>query len=121
MGWLSHAFAVEPPGPVRPTPDQAAVIDRICRELARRRLSTPALALLETLRPLNYLGAQALHVLAPLVGALTNERGCARFAAFLEQRGSVDYLCRRIEELEARSASGSPEEPAASPRVQPAK
>ena len=107
MRWLRHAFAVDPPGPLQPTPEQAALADRICREIVRRRLATPVLALLETVRPLNYVGAQALHVLAPIASTLLDGGDCRRFALFLERRGSIDYLCRRIEEMEARPGSGS--------------
>lgn len=104
MQWLKHAFAVDPPGAAEPTPEQAAVIDRVCREVVRRGLATPALLSLETCRPLNYLGSQALHFFAPVVSALTDARGYHLFAEFLENRGSVDYLCRRIEEIEASKA-----------------
>jgi hypothetical protein len=101
MGWLKHAFAVEPPGPAEPTPPQAEVAEKLCNEVVRRHLTTPALTFLEMSRPLNFIGAQAMHFFAPLIGALTDAEGHRHFAAFLEQRGSIDYLCRRIEELEA--------------------
>lgn len=101
MRWLKHAFSVDPPGPAKPTPEQEAAVDKVCAEIVRRHLTTPALVFLEMSRPLNYLGAQALHFFAPFVAVLTDAEGHRHFAAFLEQRGSVDYLCGRIEELEA--------------------
>jgi hypothetical protein len=100
-GWLKHAFAVEPPGPAKPTPPQAEVAEKLCVEVVRRHLSTPALTFLEMSRPLNFIGAQAMHFFAPLIDALTDAEGHRHFATFLEQRGSIDYLCQRIEELEA--------------------
>lgn len=100
---LKHAFAVDPPGPAEPTPAQQPAIDRVCREIARRRLSTVGLIGLEMSRPLNYLGAQLLHVAAPGVWAIVQEQtyeSYMNFTAFLERRGSIDYLCRRIEHFE---------------------
>jgi len=99
--WLKHAFAVDPPGEVEPTPDQQAAVDRVCEEIAKRHMVTPMLLVLETIRPLNYLGSQAMHFFRPFVSVFLNTGGYQHFAAFLEQRGSIDYLCRRIEEMEA--------------------
>lgn len=100
MSWLKHAFRVDPPGPAKPTAPQKAVVDRICSEIARRHLATPALLFLETFRPLNYLGSQILHFFQPVATAILDPERFRHFAQFLEQRGSVDYLCRRIEDFE---------------------
>lgn len=101
MRWLAHAFAVEPEGPAEPTDAERPVVERVCRTIVRRRMTTPALMLLEMARPLNYLGAQTLHFFGPVATAVVDREGYRHFAAFLERRGSVDYLCRQIEALEA--------------------
>ncbi len=103
MQWLKHAFAVDPPGPSEPTPEQRHAVDAVCRQIVKRHLTTPALVFLEMSRPLNYLGSQALHFFAPVLSVLSKTGGHRHFAAFLEQRGSIEYLCRRIEELEAEA------------------
>ena len=103
MRWLKHAFAVDPDGPAEATDAERAVAARLCREIVRRRMATPALMFLEMCRPLNYLGSQAMHFFAPGVWAVARQRTYEQyklFAAFLERRGSMDYLERRIEELE---------------------
>jgi len=99
--WLKHAFAVEPDGPAEPTDAQQAVVHEVCRAIVRRRMTTPALMFLEMTRPLNYLAAQTMHFLAPVLTAVVDREGYRQFAEFLEHRGSVDYLCRQIEALEA--------------------
>ena len=101
IDWLKHAFAVELPGPAEPTDAQHGCVEKLCVEVVRRHLSTPALIFLEMSRPMNLIGAQALHFFAPLISAVTDADGHRHFAAFLEHRGSIDYLCRRIESLEA--------------------
>jgi hypothetical protein len=102
---LSHAFAVEPPGPAEPTGEQRAVVERICREVVRRHLTTPAIAFLQMSQPLNYLAAQAMHFFVPIVSAVTDAGGMAHFAVFLEHRGSIEYICRRLEDLEQEATA----------------
>lgn len=120
MEWLKRAFAIDPPGPATPTELQKAVVDRICREIIKRRLTTPALLFLESWRPMNYLSAQALHYFAPLVSVLADAQQYTAFADFLAQRGSVDYLCVRIEELESlcHEDEHKPREETTEPRPQ---
>jgi hypothetical protein len=103
--WLKHAFAVEKPGPVAPTETQRPAVERVCREIVRRRLTTPALFGLELVQPLNYVGAQALHFFAPVLSIFSNSQGHREFAEFLEHRGSIDYICRRVEALEAEATN----------------
>jgi hypothetical protein len=101
--WLRRAFAIDKPGPAAPTPEQAAVIDRLCAEVVRRRLTGPALLVLEMHRPLNYVAAQVLHFFQPLLAIVADTGGYTEFAQFLERRGSIDYVCLRLEAAEARS------------------
>ena len=105
MNWLRHAFAVDPPGPVEPTPSQRRVVDAVCREIVKRHLTTPVLLFLELGRPMNFVGAHCLHFFQPVLSLLKDARQIREFAYYLERRGSVEYICRRIEELE-RLAEG---------------
>jgi hypothetical protein len=106
--WLKHAFAVEKPGPAEPTDEQRETVDRLCTEIVRRQMTTPALMFLEMSRPLNFVGSQALHFFAPFISAVSDAPGHRHLAAFLEKRGSIDYICRRIEELEKSLAVSQP-------------
>ena len=105
---LRHAFAIDPPGAASPNERQRELVDRLCRLIVRRRMTMPALALLEMSRPLNYLTAQAMHFLAPMASVLFRADDFEQLAAFLEQRGSVDYLCQRLEALDRHRADGQP-------------
>tara|TARA_Y100000296_G_scaffold72556_1_gene89045 strand:+ start:688 stop:1065 length:378 start_codon:yes stop_codon:yes gene_type:complete len=100
MSWLKHAFAIDPPGAAEPTEDQKPVVEKVCQEVIRRRMATPALIMLETFRPLNFVGSQVLHFFHPIVSAILTTEAYKRFTEFLERRGSVDYLCQRIEQLD---------------------
>ena len=56
-------------------------------------------------RPLNFLAANAvLHFFSPILSALLTGDEHKRFAEFLERRGSIDFLCRRIEQLQRQPA-----------------
>ena len=96
---LRHAFAVDAPGPEQPTPEQQEAVDWFCSQVAKRHLTTPGLIALEMSRPLNYIASQAMHFFAPGVWSLVRPRTYQQyehFAAFLERRGSVEYLARRV-------------------------
>ena len=103
MEWLKHAFAVDPPGPAQPNATQALIVERVCREIVRRRLVAPAVLALEMGRPLNHLSAQVLHFFQPFVTMLGGAAAYEQFAAFLEQRGSLDYIGARIESIQAET------------------
>jgi hypothetical protein len=102
---VRHAFAVDPPGPAKPTPDQQPAVDWVCEQVARRHLTMPGLVALEMSRPLNFVFSQAMHFFSPGAWALLRQRNYEQyehFAAFMEHRGAMEYLERRIEHFEAR-------------------
>lgn len=105
--WFAHAFAVEKPGEFAPTPEQCEIVDRLCREVVKRGLSTPATMALEMSRPLNMLGASAMHMLQPIIATVMNGESAKQFANFLEHRGSIDHLCARIDLFETESRRNS--------------
>ncbi len=102
---VRHAFAIDPPGPAEPTPAQQPAVDWVCRQVARRHLTTPGLIALEMSRPLNFVFSQTLHFFSPGAWAIFGQRKYehyTQFAAFMEHRGAVEYLERRIEHFEAQ-------------------
>jgi len=96
--WLKHAFAID--RSFSPTDEELQLAERLCREIVRRQLVLPALTVLETARPLNSLGAQAIHFLTPMLSTIFDPQQCRRMAEFLDRRGSIDWLCTRLEELQ---------------------
>lgn len=101
LDWLKHAFAIEREGPVEPTDAQRPVVEALCRQVVARDLAAPAQLFLESVKPLNYVSSQALVFFAPLLSAIADPAACRHLSEFLEHRGSIDYLCRRIETLTA--------------------
>lgn len=68
-------------------------------------MTTPALLMLEMSRPLNYVSAQFLHFAQPLLALVANAGEYQAFSEFLEQRGSIEYICRRLSALESERAA----------------
>ena len=87
----------------RPTPEQVALVDRLAREVVRRGMTVPALAFLEMTHPLNYVTAQAIHFFTPMIGAVSDSNAHRSLADLLEHRGSMDYICRAIERVQAET------------------
>ena len=96
--WWAHAFAVE--GDAVFDAADLALIDRLAAFVVRRRMATPALMLLESGRPMNFLGSQFLVFLAPFVTMVFSLEEYRRFTDLLERRGSIDTIIERITEAE---------------------
>ncbi len=71
--------------------------------IVAKGMSTPAVFLLESSKPLSFLGSQALHFLEPFVRSLFDTLTYTRFAKALEDRQNVERLLVRIETLEEES------------------
>jgi hypothetical protein len=107
VNWLRHAFALDAGQSSDPSQPERAVVEAVCIEIVRRRLSTPALLMLEMSRPLNYVSAQLLTFFQPFLALVGDTGAYDHFTRFLERRGSVDYIVTRIEALESAGRPAS--------------
>jgi len=81
-----------------PLPDEA---ERLADQIVKFGMTVPAILFLESMRPLNTLGATTLHFLSPLMAPLMPGLGIDELAKFMERRQSVEELICAIEEREA--------------------
>ena len=81
------------------------MVDRLAHEVVRRRLTQPAQVALEVCGPLNFLSSQSLQFFQPLIASFGDAHAYDAFAAFLEQRGSVEYIHDRIDLIEREFAA----------------
>ena len=79
------------------TAEDEQLLDRIAQGVIRWEMSVPAIFLLESSKPLNFVGSQFLHFLSPIIHTLVDARELDRFAAMLERRDTVEELIVRIE------------------------
>ena len=104
--FFRNAFALDDGKPCEPSPEEREVLEKLAAEVARRRLTGPAITFLEMSRPMNSLGAAAIHFFTPIAATLANPVALKSFAEFLDERGSVDVLCGMLESAERIHAAG---------------
>ena len=95
LAGLRHAFAVD--GPFGRLTDAD-------RALLARQMAGPAILFLESVRPLNYIGSQALVFLRPFLEPFFNPADTRRLAQILERRAGLRALVRAIEAAAAGEA-----------------
>jgi hypothetical protein len=101
VSFWAHAFAVDGPAEELTEADRE-LLHRVAAFVVRRRMATPAVMLLESSRPLTFLGSQFLHFVKPFASIALKAKEYERFAQLLERRSSVDLLLDAIAEEEGR-------------------
>jgi hypothetical protein len=83
--------------------EQVKLFDKLSDLVAKKRLTMPAILFLESVRPLNFVGSQAMLFFAPMVHALFTARQYDLIQQALEQRETLAYLIDLLEfkEIEA--------------------
>ena len=94
---LRHAFAVEPAGPAEPSPEERAALDPLIAEVRRRGMVCPAVLFLESVSPLNNVGAQSLHFMQPFATAVLDPVRYAVLVKYLERRGSIAWVVKELQ------------------------
>jgi len=101
---LRHAFALKPEGEPL-TADEQTLLEKVAAAVVNRQMAGPAVLFLESAGPMNFLGSQALHFLAPILDLTCDAPEIEQAARLLERR---DAIPRLIELIEARSAPAKP-------------
>jgi hypothetical protein len=97
---LRHAFALgSPDKPL--TAEETALLEKVAATIVRRRMAGPALLFLESAGPMNFLGSQALHFLAPILDLACDAREVELAAHLLERRDAISRLIATIEALDS--------------------
>ncbi len=86
-----------------------ALLRRVAAAIVGRGLAAPAVLWLDSLRPLSFLGSQAMHFLTPLARLVASGDAFGRLAVVLEERAHLDRLLQHIEVLAARDDPAPPE------------
>jgi len=98
---LKHAFAI----PRASFTDQEREwLEKIARKVVERRLTTPAVLLLEGARPVNYVGAHVFLFFKPIISLVAPAERCDDVEALLEKREAAEALARLIERFESERA-----------------
>lgn len=103
---LQQAFSLER-YEVPLTGQERRLLEKIAAAIVRRRLETPAVFVLESAKPLNYLGSQAMAFFEPVVRGLFAANDFGRVRRILERRQSVECLLQEIENRAAGENASS--------------
>ena len=80
------------------TDEDRVFLDRLADGIARRRLGAAALLFLESMKPLGFLGSQAMIFFRPIVQIVWSDPArYDRVTRLLERRGAIELLLRRLE------------------------
>ena len=96
-----NAFAIDHERERTFTDEEKDLCRRLAEKIVRHGMALPAILFLETARPMNFIGSQALAFFEPIVKGLFSWEDYTGFRIVLEQRGSVELILRSIEEAEA--------------------
>lgn len=65
--------------------------------IKKRKLETPAVFFLETMKPLSFLGSQMLLIASPFLSAIFPVKNINSYSEYLSDRKNVEKLIRDIE------------------------
>jgi len=84
----------------KPSDEDRQIIEKTARRLVEMRLATPAVFVLETMRPLTFVASQGLLFLQPIIESFLTVPEYRAFQQMLEDRENVDHLMEQIEQFE---------------------
>ena len=99
---VKNAFAMPPPLVL--TDEDRALVEKVAAIVVKRRLTVPAILMLETGRPMNFIASQFLVFIQPFATMLLNPREYERFASILEHREGVEVLIQALSRLDAEGS-----------------
>jgi len=77
--------------------DAERILKKLATEIVNRRLTVPAIFLLESCNPLSFIGGQAMIALEPFIHAIFDLPDYRKFALLIERRENVQRLITMIE------------------------
>jgi hypothetical protein len=85
---------------------KAELLDRIARKVVDLKLTPVAIVMLESSKPLSFVGSQLMVFFQPIIMAVFPFQQYDEVAALLEDRANVEELIQTIERLEDEKPHG---------------
>jgi hypothetical protein len=92
---FKHAFATEG---MKLEDCDTDLIRKLADFVVRRNMSMPAIMFLESVRPLNFVGSQAMVFFKPIISRFFSREEYDKLATILEKREAIDLLIKEIEQ-----------------------
>ena len=77
--------------------DHTELIKKIAETVAKRKMTVPAVLLIESCKPLNRLASQFVLVISPLLALFVSYEQINAFSDLLQDRNSIEKLLAEIE------------------------
>jgi hypothetical protein len=90
-----------PPDSKELTPEEVELMTKIAAKVVHWQMTVPAILFLESVKPLNWIGSQAMVFFEPFVSAIFNVKEYNLFRGMMERRENVERMLQKIEELDA--------------------
>lgn len=91
-----------PPDPnEKLTDEEHKALEKLAAKVVEWKMSTPAVLFLESMKPLNWIGSQAMVFFDPFVQALFSFVDYRTLQRTLEKRESMEVMIQKIEKLDA--------------------
>ena len=97
---VKYAFHVEDESNQKFSEEELALLNKVADIVVRKRLTAPAMMFLESVRPLNFLGSQAMIFFQPIVSLVVSTKEVDLLAQILERRSSIPLFIELIEKRE---------------------
>ncbi|OIO59249.1 MAG: hypothetical protein AUJ47_10695 [Candidatus Marinimicrobia bacterium CG1_02_48_14] len=94
---------------VLPAPDPA-ILTRVAQKIVDRGMMVPAILALEMMKPLSFIGSQALVFVGPILTAFVRAQTYYELTELLEDYHNVEFLVCEIERLDREAGGKNPEE-----------
>ena len=101
------------------TERQIELLGKIADRVIKYRMAMPSILFLESVRPLNYIGSQAMVFFAPIVHSLFSAKEYDEIQQALEHRETIAYLADVLEEKENERLTREKAEKAAAKEAAP--
>jgi hypothetical protein len=96
-------------GPGGRSAEDEQLLRAVAERVVRMGLGAAAMFFLESIKPLSFLGSQALVFFEPFVRAFLTTAHYQRFASLIERRDNLEFLIREIEASEESNARAQKE------------
>jgi len=97
---VKYAFATEDESKQKFSEEEMGLLSKVADIVVRKRLTAPAMMFLESVRPLNFLGSQAMIFFQPIVSLVVSTKEVDLLAQILERRSSIPLFIELIEKRE---------------------
>ncbi len=103
MGFFRGSMELPDPDKINIPEEENSVLEKLAKKVVDRGMTVPAILFLESVKPLNYIGSQAMVFFEPMVQSIFNFKDYDIMRIALEKRETLEILLLKIEKHDAIS------------------